>query len=148
MPTGTFTLYNGIAEYLGDGTVDLDNDTFNISLHTSAYAPDGDHDSFADATNELPTANGYTAGGEILAAVTWSEAGGVATFDSDDVVWTAAGGSITARYAVIRSVTANKLLGYYLLDDTPADLTATDTNTLTVGPSAASGWFTSTVNPA
>lgn len=148
MTAGTFTMYNNVAKYLGDGTIDLDSHTFNITLHTSTYVPDGADDVYADATNELATANGYTSGGAALTGVAWTVAAGVAKFDSDDQVWTASGGSITARYAVIRDVTANKLLGYMVLDDTPADLTATDGNTLTVGPNAADGWFQQTVNAA
>ena len=57
-----------------------------------------------------------------------------------DPVWTASGGSIVARFAVIYEVSGN-VLCYCLLDDTPADVTATDTNTLTVAANA-SGVFT------
>ena len=134
MAAGTFTLYNGVSEYLGDGTVDMDNDTFNITLHTSTYTPAGTQDAYANLTNELGTANGYTAGGAALTTVTWTRATGVTKFD------------IVARYAVIRSTTADKLIGYYLLDDTPADLTATDGNTFTVGPNASTGWSQHSVN--
>lgn len=146
MAAGTFMLFNGVSEYIGDGTLDMDNDTFNISLHTSAYTPSATHDAYADLTNELATANGYTNGGAALTTSTWTRSGAVATFDSDDQVWTASGGDITARYAVVRSTTADKLLGYMLLDNSPADITATDGNTITVSPSAADGWFQSTVN--
>lgn len=146
MAAGTFTLFNGVSEYLGDSTVDMDQDTFNITLHTSAYIPSVIQDVYADLSDELPTANGYTNGGATLTSVTWVRSGGVTTFDSDNQVWTASGGPISARYAVIRSVTADKLLGYYILDDTPADLTATDGNTFTVGPNATTGWSQHTVN--
>lgn len=148
MAAGPFILFDGVSTYLGDGTIDLDSHTFNITLHTSSYTPSGAHDVYADLTNELATANGYTNGGAALTSVTWTRSSGVAKFTSANQVWTASGGSITARYAVIRSTTANKLLGYMLLDDTPADLTATDSNTLTVGPHATDGWFQQTVNPA
>ena len=50
---------------------------------------------------------------------------------STDPVWTASGGSITARYAVIYEV-GGDVLCYSLLDTTPADVTATDGNTFTV----------------
>lgn len=146
MTAGIFTLYNGVSEYLGDGTIDLDNDAFSVTLHSSAYMPSGAHDVYANLTNELATANGYTNGGAALVGVTWSRVGGVTTFDSNDQVWTAAGGSITARYAVLRDTTANKLIGYMLLDAAPADVTATAGNTLTVGPDPAEGWFYSGVN--
>jgi hypothetical protein len=60
--------------------------------------------------------------------------------DPADAVWTAAGGSITARFAVLYEV-AGDVLCYCLLDSTPADVTATDGNTLTVAFNA-SGIFT------
>lgn len=147
MPAGPFTLYDGVAEYMGDGTLDFDTNAFNITLHTSAYTPNQAHDVYADATNELPTANGYVSGGAALTGVTWAQVAGVAPFDSDNQVWTADGGPITARYGIVRQITPDKLLGYYLLDDAPADITATDGNTFTVGPSAVNGWFKNTVNP-
>jgi hypothetical protein len=146
MGAGTFTLYNNVAEYLGNKTLDLVNDAFKITLHSSAYVPSGAHDAYADLTNELATANGYTNGGAALAGVALSIAAGVAKWTSNNQVWTAAGGSITAHWAVVRDTTANKLIGYMLLDATPADVTATDGNTLTVGPNAANGWFQSSVN--
>ena len=97
----------------------------------------------------LTTANGYTAGGAALASKTTLRAAGVMTFDAADVVWTASGGSITARYLVLYASVArdgftNPLIGYALLDTTPADVTATDTNTLTIQWSA-SGIFTAIV---
>jgi len=149
MAAGTFTLYDSVAELIADGTIDLDNDTFKITLHAASYTPAAGHDEYADLTNELATANGYTNGGATLANVTWSQTGGVATFDSDAQVWTASGGPITARRAVIRDTTATneKLIGHFLLDSAPADVTATDGNTFTVGPDALNGWFQLTVNP-
>lgn len=148
MAAGPFTLYDSVAELIGDGTLDLDNDTFKMVLLSSSYTPDPAHDEYADLAGELSTANGYTSGGETLTGVTWSQSGGVASFDSNAVQWTASGGSITARYAVIfdDTATGDKLIGYALLDTTPANVTATAGNTFTVTPHA-SGWFTLTVNP-
>lgn len=146
MAAGTFTLYNNMAGYGWLGVVNLATDTLAVTLHTSAYTPSGAHDVYADLTNELATANGYTNGGATITGVVNTNSGGVFEFDCDDQVWTASGGDITARYAVVRSTTADKLLGYMLLDNSPADITATDGNTITVSPSAADGWFQSTVN--
>lgn len=142
----TITFYNSFKEYMSDGTIDLDTDTFKVTLHTSTYTPSATtHTVYADLTNELSTANGYTNGGA-TAAATWNRSAGTVTFDLADVVWTASGGSITARYAVIRKDgTANAivspLVAYILLDNTPADVTATATNTLTIQWNA-SGVFT------
>jgi len=60
--------------------------------------------------------------------------------DPADLVWTASGGSITARFAVIYESAGDVLL-YCLLDDTPADVTATSGNTLTLAL-AVQGIFT------
>lgn len=151
MPAGTFTLYNSFAELIADGTIDLDTHTFKIALLTSSYTPSAAHDEWADVSgSEVAGSFGYTTGGAALTGVTWGQTGGVATFTSSNQVWTASGGDITARYGVIYddTSTGDKLLGYYLLDNTPADVTATDGNTLTVGPNATNGWFQLTVNPA
>ena len=150
MAAGTFTLNDSVAELIADGTIDLDTDTFKLQLHTSSYTPSAAHDELADLTNEHANGNGYTTGGATLASVTWNRASGVATFDSADVVWTASGGSIVARYAVLYDDTSSgkKLIGYMLLDATPGNVTATTGNTLTVAPHASAGWFQLTVNPA
>lgn len=147
--TASITFYDSFREYVADGTIDLDTDTFKVTLHTSTYTPNAStHTVYADLTNELSTAFGYTNGGATLGSVTWGHSGGAATFDAADTTWTASGGSIVARYAVIRkSGTANAivdaLVAYVLLDTTPADVTTTDTNTLTLAWNA-SGIFTLT----
>lgn len=145
----SITFYQSFREYMADGSIDLDTDTFKVMLVSSSYTPNaGTHTAKADVTNELSTANGYTAGGATLGSVTWSRSGGTVTFDADDTTWTASGGSITARYAVIyddtsTSPSADLLVAYILLDTTPADVTATDGNTLTLQWNA-SGIFTLT----
>ena len=147
MTASTFDFYNEFTEYSMDGTMDLDADTFNLGLYLStSNAATLTLSGRASLTNQVATANGYTQPGQSLTSVTWVRSGGTTTFDSADVVWTASGGSITARYAVMDDDTvttpvADPLVGYTLLDTTPADVTATDGNTLTVAPNTA-GWFT------
>jgi hypothetical protein len=135
----SITIYNSFREYLADGTFDLNSNTFKLSLHTSSYTPNQTNDDvFADVSaSELSTANGYTNGGATLGSVTLTRSAGTVTFDAADVVWTASGGSIVARYAILRaSGTLNgrvdPLVAYILLDTTPADVTTTTGNTLTV----------------
>ena len=81
-------------------------------------------------TNEHANANGYTTGG---IAVTLALAGttSVTVSFSSNPVWTASGGSITARFAALYEV-GGDVLAYVLLDSTPADVTATTGNTLTI----------------
>lgn len=147
--TASITFYQTFRKWIADGTFDLDANTFKVTLHTSTYTPSAStHTVYADLTNELSTANGYTNGGATLGSVTWTQSGATVTFDAADTVWTASGGSIVARYAVIRaSGTLNThvdpLVAYILMDTTPADVTTTTGNTLTLQWNA-SGIFTVT----
>jgi hypothetical protein len=123
--------------WVSDGTFNLASDTFKLTLHTNTFVPNlATQAVYADLTNELATANGYTNGGLTLSGVTWSKSGATTTFTCTNPTLTAAGGSIGPfRHAVIRkSGTANThvdpLVCYSTLDT--ADITITDTNTLTI----------------
>jgi hypothetical protein len=147
MAAGKWKVYDLAKKALMDGTFDLDANTFKMTLHSSASNANtlSTAVAFSNVTNELTTANGYTAGG-VTCAATWTNSAGTETFDIADAVWTASGGSITARFAVLRaSGTLNgivdPILAVCLLDTTPADVTATAGNTLTVQINA-SGVFT------
>jgi hypothetical protein len=138
---GKWKLYDFAKKYIGDGTHDLDVTTNmqvalflstsncnTLSVGTGVYG---------DLTNEHANANGYTTGGQALTGETWTRSGSTITYDANDPVWTAAGGSIVARFAVIyANATLNgivkPLLAVCLLDTAPADVTATDGNTLTL----------------
>src|SRR5690242_12454372 len=96
----------------------------------------------ADLTNEVANANGYTTGGVALSGVTWTNAAGTETLGSGNAVWTAAGGAITARFAVIYKVgtfggIVNPILCVCLLDTTPADVSVADGQQLTVSINAS-----------
>lgn len=124
--------------------------TFKVTLHSSAYTFAATHQVYADLTNELSTANGYTNGGLALSSVTFNRSGNVTTFDAADAVWTASGGSIVARRAVIRAIgtfnsQVDPLVASVLLDTTPADVTTTAGNTLTLAWNG-SGIYTVTAN--
>jgi hypothetical protein len=81
---------------------------------------------FTQITNELPTANGYTAGGQTLTNVVIAEAAGITSLDAENVVWTAINNTLSARLAVIYADTpvGKPLIGFILLDSEPADLAA------------------------
>lgn len=142
----TFTFYNNWKA--AKNAASLVGATVKVTLHSSAYTFAATHSVYADLTNELATANGYTNGGLTLAGVSWSQAGGIGTFDANDAVWTASGGGIVARRAVIRIVgTFNSqidpLIASVLMDNTPADVTVPDGNPLTLQWNA-SGIYTLT----
>jgi hypothetical protein len=151
MAADAWKFYYSFKEYVGDGGIDLDTDTFKIILLLStSNAATLTLTNYAGLTNEVATNFGYTQGGLALNSPTWVTATTVTTFDVSgaDPVWTASGGSITARFAAIFDDTstvpsADLLVCYSLLDNAPADVTATTGNTFTVAMHA-SGVFTFT----
>lgn len=135
---GAWTFTNGGRTKLIDGTFDIDSDTWKMALFLSTSNIGAASTTYAGVTNEHANANGYTTGG---IAMTLTLAGTTTvTADGNDPVWTASGGSIVARFAVIYEVSGN-VLCYCLLDSAPADVTVTTGNTLTVQLNA-SGIFT------
>lgn len=139
---GKWKVYEAAKKYAADGTFDLDDNTnWRMALFTStsnANTLGGTVDVYGDLTNEHANANGYTTGG-VAITPTWTQTGGVATFDAADLApaWTAAGGNIVGRFLVIyKNATVNTivkpLLCVCLTDATPADVTATDGNPFNV----------------
>lgn len=139
MAAGAWTFPNSARTDLLNGTFDIDTDSFKCALFLSTSNIGAASTTFAGVTNEHAGANGYTAGG-IAVALTLAGTTTVTVDVSVDPVWTASGGSIVARFAVIYEV-GGRVLCYCLLDSTPADVTATTGNTLTVAMNA-SGVFT------
>jgi hypothetical protein len=139
MAAGSWTFTNGGRTSLLDGTFDINSDTWKMALFLSTSNISASSTTYAGLTNEHANNNGYTTGGN---AITLTLAGTTTvTVDiATDPVWTASGGSIVARFAVIYEVGGN-VLCYCLLDNTPADVTATAGNTLTVA-AHSSGVFT------
>lgn len=136
MAAGPWVIYNEFKATLGLKALNLNVDSMKVALFTStsnagnaALTPA----QYATLTNQVAAANGYATGG-VACAPTYSQAAGTATFDTADASWTASGGSIVARFAVVYDDTAaNKdLIAYCLLDNTPADVTVTTGNTLTI----------------
>jgi hypothetical protein len=87
-------------------------------------------------TNEHANANGYTTGGITVSPLVLSGTTSVTVDFTTDPVWTASGGSIVARFAVLYE-SGGRVLAYCLLDSTPANVTATDGNTLTINSGAS-----------
>lgn len=140
MAAGNWIMYNSAREYIGDGVIDLDTHTFKILLTSNSYTPNPAHTVYADITNQVANGNGYTTGGATLANVTWGHTGTTATWDADDVVWTASGGSIgPIRNAVIYDDTpsspAKPLVCYCVLDS--ADITVSNSSTFTIAFNAS-----------
>jgi hypothetical protein len=141
MPAGKWKAYDLAKKYLADGTFDLDDTTnwkLALFLSTSnANTLGGTNDVYGDLTNEVANGNGYVTGGVALTGVAFNHATGTATFQANNAAFTASGGSITARFAVIyKDATVNgivkPLLCVCLLENPAADVTVTAGNTLTI----------------
>lgn len=140
MAAGAWTFYNIAKKKLMDGSIDLDTNTFRMSLYTSASnAATLTLSTRTSVTTEVTEQFGYSSSGKPLASITWA-VGASATewrWNCAAIVWTAAGGSIAnVKFAVIwqSSGVADKLLCFSQLST--AQFTVTSGNTLTITPSA------------
>jgi len=132
---------------------DLTGATIKMALLASTYTPNTSetgHTVYADLTNELASANGYTTGGATLSAPTVTAVTGGFKFSSGNASWTASGAGIPAwRYGVIYvsgslwGITS-PLLCYFTGDSTPADVPLTAAGVILQVSCPANGWFTKT----
>jgi hypothetical protein len=134
MAEGDAYLYNDFKEQLLSKVHDLTNggDTLQCTLHTG-YTPDIDaHVIWATAgvsSTEYGTADGYTAGGAVLAnqAVVQDNTNDRGTLDFDDVTWAALGAltPATPSHAILWNNTpagpVDPLIGYVVLGTTATD---------------------------
>lgn len=96
-----------------DKKIDYVTDDIAHTLHTVGYVPNQDtHDFFDDLTNQLATANGYTAEdgtgtGLLAGGKVNSNTLNVVKFDANDPAWTFTGAGNTARILVASDVTTN-----------------------------------------
>ena len=145
MAAGKWKLYESAKLGIANGEIDLDTHSFKIALFSSTSNCDtlSGTTTLASLTNQLSTANGYTQNSKAVTITTANSGGTITVDETTNPSWTAAGGSITARFAVIYDDThaSDQALCVCLLDTTPADVTATDGNTFTITINA-SGLFT------
>jgi len=130
MAAGAWTFTNTSRTKMLNGTWDFDTDSFKVALFLSTSNLTTASTTYAGVTNEHANANGYTTGG-IAQLFTLAGTTSVTVSFTANPVWTASGGSITARWAAIYEV-AGDIVAFCLLDSTPADVTATTGNTLTI----------------
>src|SRR3990170_5577772 len=100
MAAGAWTFPDGARTRMLNGTFDFDTDTFKVGLFLSTSNIGAASTTYAGVTNEHANANGYTTGGISLGALTLAGTTTVTVDDPADAVWTASGGSITARFPV------------------------------------------------
>lgn len=139
MAAGAWTFPNSARTDLLNGTFDIDTDTYKCALFLSTSNIGAGSTTYAGLTNEHANANGYTTGGITVSPLTLAGTTTVTVDFGTDPVWTASGGSIVARFAVLYE-SGGRVVCYCLLDSTPADVTTTTGNTLTIA--TPSGAFT------
>lgn len=132
MAAQAWKVYQSTRKYIGNGSINLGATVFRCTLHTSAS-------NFADETlsvygslnNEVTEANGYSSSGKALTNEVWTTGTSAQQikFDTDDVFWSANGGSIAnIKAAVIwlsgASAGGRKLLCYASLTSSQFSLAA------------------------
>jgi len=147
---GKWKLYERAKKNIATGLIDLDTDAFRINLYLDTSncdtLTDATINDMGDITNEVATNFGYTQGAKTCTLAVTQSGGTITVDETTNPVWTASGGSITARFAVIYKYVDgtpanNTPLCVCLLDTAPADVTATTGNTLTITINT-SGLFT------
>jgi hypothetical protein len=106
MARGDLTVFDNFADQLGSENHVFTNggDTIKVGIVDNTLTPT---QGFTNTTwgvfsaNEVSTAGGYTAGGETLANQSYTETGGVGTFDADDVTISQDGSGFTDGYWAI-----------------------------------------------
>ncbi len=143
MASGRWKMYESAKLAWANGDIDFDTHSFKINLYSSASNANtltaATIDQLTDITNQLSTANGYTQNNKAVTITTSNSSGTITIDETTNPSWTASGGPITARFAVIYDDThVNDMPCFVcLLDTTPADVTATDGNTLTININAS-----------
>ncbi|MDD4873402.1 MAG: hypothetical protein PHE15_00265 [Dehalococcoidales bacterium] len=131
MAAGAWVMTNTTRTKLLNGTFDIDSDTYKMALFLSTSDLGAASTDFASVTNEVGTTNtGYSAGGKAI-TLTLSGTTTVKVDIDTDPVWTAGSAGLTARFACIYEV-GGDVVCYCLLDSSPADVSVTEGNTLTV----------------
>lgn len=138
-PTAWAFTNTGRTKLLDNTGFDIDSGTYKCALFLSTSNIGAASTTYAAVTNEVANGLGYATGG-LAVTFTLSGTTTVTATLASSAVWTASGGSIVARFAAIYEV-GGSVLCYITLDSAPADVTATDGNTLTIAASG-SGIFT------
>lgn len=96
----TISLYNHTAKRFADGSNAV-GDTYKVKL-LSAGTFNATHTTLTATGGTEVSGNGYTTGGATLSGVSvTTTTTNDATFDANDVVWSASGGSIAALAAIV-----------------------------------------------
>lgn len=131
MAAGNWTFTNSTRTKLLNNQFDIDSDTFKCALFTSSSNISATSTTYAGLTGQVSNANGYVTGGVTVSPLTLTGTTSVQVRFGTNPSWTASGGSIVARFAVVYEVSGD-VLCYCLLDSTPANVTVLNGNALTI----------------
>lgn len=131
MAAGSWTFTNTTRTKILNGQFDLDSDTYKVALFQSTSNIAASSTTYAGLSNEVANSYGYTTGGVTVSPLVLAGTTSVTVKFGTNPSWTASGGSIVARYAVLYE-SGGDVVCYCLLDSTPANVTTTTGNTLTI----------------
>lgn len=126
----TYNKYTAAIEPMFEA-INAGTDAWKVALSNTINAADT---TFVAGTTDLPTANGYTAGGN--AATTSTAAQTAGTFKlvlNSPAVWTATGAGFTFRYAILWDSTTSTPVGYWDYGSSQA-VAVGETVTVTLDP--------------
>lgn len=136
MGSGPWRIYDSARRYLMTGDIDLNSDTFYVSLyHGSGNAADLTLQKIINVTGEVSTGFGYTAGGHPLTNVTWDIGASPSEmrFKADPAVWNAVGGNIVnVQYVVLWVATKQWLVAVAAVEENGSGITIADGNPLLI----------------
>jgi hypothetical protein len=110
MTTASYVKYTAAIEPLFE-QINSGSDTWKVALAASVNIADT---TFTSGTTDLPTANGYTAGGNTTAITTATQTAGTYKLVlASPAVWTATGAGFTFRYAILWNSTNSIPVAYW-----------------------------------
>jgi hypothetical protein len=142
---GAWTFFTAARIGLFNGARDWDTETLKLALFLTAAAIDVSDTTYGALTNEVANSFGYTTGGQNVTFTISGTSTPIIDFAADPS-WTASGGDIVFRHAVLYDASPDALVAFFIGDDAPADTTIADGTSLTVNPGAG-GIFTATFTP-
>jgi len=101
MARGDFTIFEEFAEQIGEEKHNFASDVLKLGIVDNTLTPLANiaTPTWSDySANEVSTAGNYTANGETVGSITFTEAAGVATLDGADVVISQDGSGFTDGY--------------------------------------------------
>ncbi|MCK9470010.1 MAG: hypothetical protein M0Q49_11400 [Porticoccaceae bacterium] len=130
MAAGPWVVTNSARTKLLNGQFNIGADSFKVALFQSTSNLGVGSTTYAGVTDQVAEDNGYETGGvDITLGLDGTTVVNVTGTPNPE--WVADGGSIVARFAALYEV-GGDVLAFMLLDAAPADVTVTDTNTLTI----------------